>query len=229
MTITIHVPEGSRVIIKNGDSVDFGTPLFDTPSQYNHSVPIAQKLGVAASKIFNHLKKFVGEDVKKGDVIAIKKGLFSSIKIKSDYEGKIKEIDHSLGTVIITSKGKKNTINSQIKGEAAEIKDKKISIKIKEGKEYDLKKGTADFGGKVWSSDQDAEGKIFVAESISSYNQSKMEALGIAGYVTLLRLPDETDLPSAQIKTIGELKEIEKHIYPYCYIDSSSSKIIFYK
>ncbi len=133
------------------------------------------------------------------------------------------------------AQGKKNTMNSYVRGEAVEVKDKQISIKVKEGKEYDLKKSSSDFGGKVFClknpanlSRSEIGGKILVTESISSYNQSKMEALGITGYVTLMKLPEETELPTAQIKTIEELSSIMKHIYPYCYIDSKSSTIIFY-
>ncbi len=237
MILIIQVPEGSHILIKIGDTIDFGIPLFEAPSKSDHLIPFAQKLGVEPSKIFRYLKKFVGEDVKKGDVLAVKKGLFSSIKIESDYDGKIKEIDHSQGNIMLTTKGKKNTVNSQATGEAIEIKDKKILIEIKEGKEYDLKKTNADFGGKVLYfkdpsmnlSGNEVSGKILVTESISSYNQSKMEALGVMGYVALMKLPEETDLPFCQIKTIEELSSIMKHIYPYCFINSSSSKIIFYK
>lgn len=237
MILTIQIPDNSRVIIKSADMVDFGTPLFEIPSKSDHLISFAQKLGVEPSKIFHYLKKFVGEDVRKGDVLAVKKGMLSTKKVKSDYEGKIKEIDHLEGSIIITTKGKKNIVNSYVMGEVVEIKDKKISIKIKEGKEYDVKKTSADFGGKVFYFKNPAEnlsgseigGKILATESISSYNQSKMEALGIMGYVTLMKLPEETDVPFCQIKTIEELKEIMKLTYPYCYIDSKSSKILFYK
>lgn len=237
MILTVQIPDSTRVLIKVGDSIDFGMPLFEIPSKSDNLISFAQKLGVEPSKIFRYLKKFVGEDVKKGDVLAIKKGLFASITIKSDYDGQIKEIDHSQGNIVISSKGKKNTVNSYVMGEVVEIKDKKISIKVKEGKEYDLKKTEKDFGGKVLYFkdpsmnllDTEVSSKILITESISSYNQSKIETLGIAGYVTLMKLPEETNLPNCQLKTIEELKEIMKHIYPYCYIDSKSCKIIFYK
>lgn len=237
MILTIQVPEGSRVLVKAGDSIDFGMSLFEIPSKSDSYISFAQKFRVEPSKIFRYLKKFVGEDVKKGDILAVKKGLFSSIAIKSDYEGIIKEIDHSQGHMVITSKGKKNMVNSFVIGEVIEMKDKKISIKVKEGKEYYLKKTETDFGGKALYfkdpsmnlSDHEVSNKILISESLSSYNQSKMEALGIKGYVSLMKLPEQTDLPSSQLKTIEELKEIMKHTYPYCYIDSKSCKIIFYK
>lgn len=237
MILTVQIPDSTHVLVKVGDAIDFDMPLLEIPSKSDNSISFAQKLGVEPSKIFRYLKKFVGEDVKKGDVLAIKKGLFASITIKSDYEGKIKEIDHSQGNIVITSKGKKNTVNSYVIGEVVEIKDKKISIKVKEGKEYDLKKNERDFGGEAFYFkhpsvdllDNEVSKKILITESISSYNQSKIEALGIAGYVTLMKLPEETELPNCQLKTIEELKEIMKHIYPYCYIDSKSCKIILYK
>lgn len=237
MILTIQIPDNSHIIIKSGDMVNFDTPLFEIPSKSDHLISFAQKLGVDPSKIFHYLKKFVGEDVKKGDVLAIKKGILSEKKVKSDYDGKIKEIDHSEGNIIISTKDNKDTVNSYVMGEVIEIKAKKISIQVKEGKEYDLKKTSSDFGGKTFYlrnpvgnfSSNDIGGKILTTESLSSYNQSKMEALGIAGYITLLKLPEETNIPCCQLKTIEELKDIMKHIFTYCFIDSKSSKIIFYK
>ncbi len=234
----MQIPPGCQIKARAGETIDLKTPLFESASSAEYSVAVAQKLSVEPSKIFHYLKKFVGEEVKKNEVLALKKGLLSTKRIISEYEGKIKEIDHSEGTVIITTKGKKNTAYSQIVGEIAELKNQQITIKVKEGKEFDIKKASGDFGGETfyWKnietgsiSNLEIAKKILVAESISSYTQSKMEALDIAGYVLLNRLPEETTVPFCQIKRIEELKEIMKHIYPYCYSDSKSGKIFFYK
>ncbi len=239
MNLSIQIPTGSHVKAKAGEITDFKTPLFEIASDAEHVIPLAQKLSVSPSKIFHHLKKFVGEEVKKGDLLAINKGLFSTKRVISDYGGKIQEIDHTEGTIIITIKGKKNTVYSPIIGEVVEIRNKEIIIKIKEGKEFNLKKASGDFGGEVYYyknalastliSSLDVINKILIAESLSPYVQSKMEALTIKGYVTLAKLLEDTELPYAQIKEIGELSDIMKQAYPYCFIDSKSSKIIFYK
>lgn len=236
MIITIQIPEGAHVKVKAGDILDIGVSLFEIFAKSDYVISFAQKLGVEPSKIFHFLKKFVGEDVKKGDILAVRKSILSIRKVTSDYEGKIKEIDHLEGNIIITTKGNKKTVNSSVKGEVTEIKDKKILIRVKEGKEFDLKKSSADFGGKTIylknpsiGVSNELSGNILVSESVSSYNQSKMEALGIAGYVTLMKLPEETDILYVQLKTIEDLKEIIKNTYPYCFVDAKSSKIIFYK
>lgn len=239
MQISVQIPPGSHVKIKAGEMIDFKTPLFEIVSNAEHSVPLAQKLGVPPSKIFHHLKKFVGEEVKKGDLLALKKELFSTKRVTSDYDGKIQEIDHTEGTVVITIKGKKNIMYSPVQGEVVEIKTKEIVINVKEGKTYDLKKATGDFGGEAYYytsspassfvSSLDVSNKILIAESLSAYVQSKMEALMIKGYGMLTKLPEDSDTPYAQIKTIEELSSIMKHKDPYCYVDSKSCKITFYK
>jgi hypothetical protein len=238
MILTISIPFGSQIKVKAGDKIHLKTPLFESASMAEHSIAVAQKLGVEPSKIFHYLKKFVGEEVKKDEVLAVKKGLLSTKRVVSDYEGKIKEIDHSEGHVIITSKGKKNTAHAQIVGEVAELKNQQIAVKVKEGKAFDLKKASGDFGGEAfyWKntesvtvSNLEIANKVLVSEVISSYTQSKMEALDIEGYVFLNKLPEETTLPFCQIKTIEEFSTIMKHIYPYCYVDSKSGKIVFYK
>ncbi len=131
MNLSIQIPTGSHVKAKAGEITDFKTPLFEIASDAEHVIPLAQKLSVSPSKIFHHLKKFVGEEVKKGDLLAINKGLFSTKRVISDYGGKIQEIDHTEGTIIITIKGKKNTVYSPIIGEVVEIRNKEINIKIK--------------------------------------------------------------------------------------------------
>lgn len=238
MIISVSIPPGSQIKVKAGEQIDLKTTLFESTANADHSVAIAQKLGVPASKIFRYLKKFVGEEVKKDEVLAVKKGLLSTKRIVSDYEGKIKEIDHSEGQLIITAKGKKNTVYAQIVGEVAELKKNEIIIKVQEGKGFNLKKASNDFGGETfyWKglesgsiSNLEIADKVLVAEAVSSYAQSKMEALDIVGYVLLNKLPEETALPFCQIKTIEELSSIMKHIYPYCYVDSKLGKIIFYK
>ncbi len=239
MILSIQIPAGSHVKVKAGEIIDFKTPLFEIVSNAEYSIPLAQKLGVSPSRIFHHLKKFVGEEIKKGDLLALKKELFSTKRVTSDYDGKIQEINHTEGTIIITIKGKKTLTYSPIKGEVAEIKTKEIAIHVKEGKEYELKKASQDFGGEVYYyanspayqlvSSLDVSNKILIAESLSAYVQSKMEALAIIGCVMLAKLPEDSDRPYAQIKRIQELSNIMKNEYPYCYVDSKSSKIFFYK
>lgn len=94
MHLKIKLPETGECLIKVGDSVDFSTPFVLVNKAVEVQIPIAQKLGIKPDKIFRHLKKFVGEKLAKGDVIAAKKSLFSTQKIHAPSEGLIKEIDH---------------------------------------------------------------------------------------------------------------------------------------
>jgi len=73
-------PKTVSVFLKKGQEVDFDTPFLDTEENVNIQIPIANSLNISPSKIFNFLKKFVGENIKKGDIIAVKRDFFHLIK-----------------------------------------------------------------------------------------------------------------------------------------------------
>jgi hypothetical protein len=238
MLINIPIPDNAKCLLKNGDKVDIGTPYLEYKTTSSVSIPIAKKLGISPTSIFKHIKKFVGEPLKKGDIVASKKGLFTSVKIMSEYDGVLKEIDHNEGIFIIDiDDGTNKKDLSYFKGEVETINKKEIQIKVKSAKEYPLKQSTGNFGGKTIyitniksiEINTDCDNSICVAESISTYVQSKTEALGIHGYVTLNKLPEETELPNVLLKQIDHMKKIFELKLPYCIIDEKKGIIVFYQ
>ncbi|OGK12494.1 hypothetical protein A3C98_01375 [Candidatus Roizmanbacteria bacterium RIFCSPHIGHO2_02_FULL_37_15] len=238
MNISISTPTDTKCILKVGQKVDFNTPFIEDYQSEDIIISIAKKLQIPSDKIFKYLKKFVGDPIQKGDIIAERKSLISKNVILSDYNGVIKEINHYEGTVNISIYKSKNTFtNAYFKGEIVELTKERIKIKVTEAKDFQLKQASTNFGGEtIFFKDpygpifaSQAANKIMIAEVVDVYLKTKAEALGIRGFVTMRVPPQNSDLPEAQIKTIEDFKQILKLNLPYCLIDKQYSKIYFYR
>lgn len=238
MLIQISFPVEAKCLLKEGQSVDFESEFLEHGEDFDVEVQVAKKLEVAKDKIFSYLLKFVGENVKKGDILARKKTLFSQKNIVSDFQGVIKEINHTKGSLIIKVEDeKKKKFSAYFKGEVETISKDYLKLKVGSGFSASLKKAASDFGGKVlYLKEKDpniSEGlvknQICLIESINEYNLTKLEALGSAGILTLREMPETASLPSAQIEQIEDFKKALEKKFTYCLIDIKSSKIFFYQ
>lgn len=237
MILSIPIPEKGKPLIKVGQQVGFDTPLFEEKVQKETRIFISQKIDVQPSKIFHHLKHLVGEKVKKGDVIAEKKGLFSQKSYRSEFDGILKEVNHTDGSILIEIMTNDDVITkAYFKGEVAELSKSEVHLKVDHAKEYELKEAVVPFGGEVFyvHHEKDAmeevmvDGKVVVAEQISGYNQMKMEALGAKGFVTLRAMGETTDVPRVLFKQISDFEAALKQKLPYCFIHTNNSRIVFY-
>lgn len=238
MQFTVHFPETSQCVLKGGQNVDFNTPFLKHKVQEDSNFSVSQRLHVPPEKIFHYMKKFVGDTIHKGDILAVKKGLLSTQKLMAETDGVLKEINHTDGTIVISqSKEAKDTVMTTFKGHVVEVEKNKVVIKVKSGKEYPLKKTTGDFGGSVFYiehpeqtifSSADVGQKIVVTEKLNEYLETKLEAVGVTGFVSLTKVGDNVSVADAQIKTIEDFHKIMKEHFTYCFIDSASSKIVFY-
>lgn len=239
MQITVSIPDDAHCLIKTNQKVDFKTPFFEKRTQNSNILLISQELRIPPKKIFKFLKKFVGDTVKKGDLIGIKKDLFSTKRIVSSFDGVIKEIDYEEGKIIIDSFKDSNEFSAYFKGTAVEIKKDRAIIKVEGGKEYELKKAGMDFGGPtLYEKDisqvdslhaDQIEEKILIFDSPTSFVLTKMEALGLKGMVSLRSLTEEPRLPMAQLRSIDDFKQILSQQFSYCLVNQKLSKIYFYR
>lgn len=237
MILSIPLPEKGKPLIKVGQQVDFTTPLFEEKLQKETRIYISQKIEVQPSKIFHHLKHLVGDAVKKGDILAEKKGLFSHKSYKSEFDGILKEVNHTDGSILIEIVTDDDVVTkAYFKGEVAELHKDEVRLKVNHAKEYEVKEAEQVFGGKVFYlpnehvtiEEESVDNHVVVAESLSGYTQMKLEALGARGFVTLRNMEDHTDLPHAHLKQIADFEEAAKHKMPYCFILKKSSRIVFY-
>lgn len=238
MVITIPLLENTHCLLKEGQKVDFETAYLDRHNELQVNIPLSKKLGIDPDKIFRYLKKLVGEKIKKGEVLAVKKGLFGDSKVLSEYDGVIQEIDHHKGELLVTTEtDQKKTENCYFKGKVKEVNDREIKIEVGHGADFPIKSASDSFGGETFYfedgffdlSSSEISGKILITESISELKQIKAEALGIGGIVSLNKTQENPQVNFALIKNIEDLEKIKKINYPYCLVDKKNSKIIFYE
>lgn len=240
MIISFELPVKKNLLIKPGQKVNLQTPLVKKSSVAEVKIILADKIGVSPEKIFSYIKKFVGEKIQKGELLAEKKSFFSIKKIFSDYDAVIKEINHQEGYLLLeTETVEDDTINTYFQGEIEEIDSGAVKLKVDRFKEFEIKESDSGFGGacfylhgpsKVGSlTVEGIDGKIVIVESLNTYALAKLDALGALGFVTVQKLPDKIDHPSARIKNEEDLKKIFDLNFPYCLVDQKNSKIYFYK
>jgi len=239
MNIFLSVPENGKIIVSSGQNIDFETKIFEIKKTVIVKVDIKKNLGISPQNVFSYLKKFIGEKIKKGDILALKKGLFSTKKIKSEWDGVIKEIDHNLGILTIETNEEidqeKKPFFSPVCGEIERIEKDGVIIKIKKKEEINLKEESKEiFGAKIFIlenenevNSENVENRLIIAEQINSIFQTKLEALGAKGFLTIKKLSEETNLPAFQFKNLQDINKIKKNWY--CFVDKNSSKIIFYE
>ena len=110
------------------------------------------------------------------------------------------------------------------------IEDGSLQIKVASANEYEIKNAKETYGGKALyvkkegdSYDEDkVSGNIIIADTISEYNQTKIEALGAFGFATLHILSETTSTPAVLFKQIKDFEDAVKHHLPYCFIDSKN-------
>lgn len=238
MFLNIPIADDVNCLLKTGQTVDFNSPFLEKKSTTDLSVEVAMKLRIPSHKIFNYLNKFVGDTVKKGDILAKKKALLNNAVVVSESEGVIKEINHLDGKIIISAENSKiNRINAFFKGEVVELKKNNLKLKVGQLHEFNLKIASDYFGGEAFylkdSSNPmfatQTSNKIMIIESVASYIITKAEALGIKGFITLKNPPQDSILPKGQIKNIDDFNKILHLKLPNCFIDKYNNKIYFYR
>ena|SRR3990167_350909 len=238
MIIKLPLPDGKQPLIKEGDIVDFDTPLIKVVEKKNIKIPIAQELDIPAKNIFLSMTKNVGEKIEQGEVLAKKKALFSEKTYVSDYTGIVKEIDHQEGavTLSVTEKGGEK-INSFFKGKVNKVDDDTIELEVQEAEKFELKESSSFFGGEAILIDDKSLGhfkeeisnKIVLIKKIEKYNQLKLEVIGATGYISLEPLSREIDIPSATLLKKEDWDKIKKLNLPYVSVIKKDNTIYFYR
>lgn len=215
--ITVHIPKGAKVDVKEGDSVSYSAILAKTDKEEEMLlVDLAKPLGVQPVNVVKYLRKRVGDIVKEGEIIAFKKTIFSSTSIKSSVSGILESVDFKCGTVsILTKHTISQKIISPVAGKIASIKNQRIEIEA-EAVVFEGFKGEGEkvrgtlrvFGeGEVGVMEGDTNklsGSIVLSGSMTQAALVKYGVIGVNGFI-LLRVPSGIDLPYIQV---------EKEIFP---------------
>ena len=238
MNITITIPQDTDILVKSGQKVDFHTPFIAQRSMEEVKVTLSSLLGFPPEKIFNYLLKFVGDKVKKDELLAERKAMLSTKQYYSEYTGTIKEVNHYDGSIMIESQmNETSEYPCYFKGEIEKIEGNHIILKVSKAKEYDLQSKANHFGGEVCYftekmsatvTEEEVMNKIIVAEELPIYDQVKLEALGAKGFITLKPLLEDPSEPHAALKNIADFQEITKQQFSCCMITPDSTTIYFY-
>lgn len=239
MIITLTLPvENGDILIQAGQTVDYTTPILKKHAKQAVKIPLAKMLKIPANKIFQHLKKFVGEEISKNDLIAEYKTLLSIRRYFSEYDGQIKEINHRDGYIVMeTAAEKSDMLRAFFKAEVESIDKNVLKLKVKQYVASELREASDLFGGDVFYyrpevsvslTEDQISGKIIVGDFVPAYEQIKLETLGVIGFVTTHPLTEKTTKPQAKFKNIQDFGQSSTHKLPYCIVDKNNSIIYFY-
>ncbi len=223
MILDIPVDSEKKLAIKVGDIVGFSTPLYKTKDVSEERIAVADLLAIHPKKIFQHLKKNVGDTVTQGDIIATKESFFSHKKIVSHLKGVITEIDHIEGVVLVETQKEGLSELCWFAGEVQEVTKKIIKIKVGKHQEVQAKYVQRNFGGTVWG-----EYPVGLFERASEYDVAKLEALGGRGIVSVYKYEGHTQLPKAEFKLKDDFEVVKGKQFSYCFASAEHSTIIFY-
>lgn len=241
-TFDIIVPAEWDILVREGAKINLLTSLaqISIPSSYPQTIPLAKIVGFNPSQIFKYIKKGVGAVIKKGEVIAQNKSLFSSKTYIADADGMITHIDHVTGEIVyeqVLSDASASAIMSMAEGTIAGIKPTKLTLKVSKILEVELNQAVTDrLGGRVALpisgsmmvlKQEDVASNIVVADSFDDYSISKCEALQALAFVTPTEIASH--ITTYSLKDPQTYANIVDFAPTYVYANPSETRLIFYK
>jgi hypothetical protein len=199
-------------------------------------VPLADLLKFQPDKIFMSLKKVVGDEVKKGDLIAEHKGMFSTKQYFSSVDGIIREIDHLTGSLTLELQGDSDSIIACFfQGEVDTIGDGFIELKVNKAQKMDTEEYRHYMGGPVFYiedsdkllTEDDVLEKILVGENINVLDHAKIETLGAKGFISKTKIP-LNGIHQIVLVNTEDLSQLMKEQYPFCITGVDNRSIYFY-
>lgn len=200
MSNIIHLPisASARILVAAGDKINPKTALARYHSSFSYDkLHVAKLLNVKNHKILKFLKKKLQDKIKAGDIIAEKKGMFSTVKVKSPFDGTIGEADLTNGSLSILqdTKTRQQDFFSLVSGTVSEIGKSFLTIETDCPIFKSEKSEGSDASGilrflekeKVGILDyfDDLENSIVLCRSIDEAVTVKFQVIGVRGIITL--------------------------------------------
>lgn len=241
MVITITLPADAEILIKPGESVNFGDKLYQIARKNNLRVDIAKKLKIAPDKIFNFVIKVIGEEVKKGELLAQKKGFLTTKKVFSPVAATIREINHRTGEIILTTtdqSAKKSVLGyAFFRGKVLTIDNDLLKVDIEGGTPYPLRSVNNDGGGELFyfldeaiyftADENRIKDKIIVFNEAKPHIVVKCDALGCAGFL-FASGEMESDQPSAILEKKEDFDKLVAQKLSYALFSKHDRSVIVY-
>lgn len=221
-TVAISLNAGTKLLVEEGDEINKHTAIYKAGDEGEvKAIPLSGILKVDASQIHKYLKRQLGDIVKQGELLAVKRSLLTQTIIKSPISGKIKEIDLKKGLLLMTTDFDKKIkkVHIPISGKVKQIKKDSIEIDVS-GVRITGRQGSGDdqFGNLCIISasrhsvldfgDEVADCVVFIEEAPLEAI-TKMDVLGALGVIST-KIMEETGFPYLIIDD-GDVKDILSH------------------
>lgn len=116
-------------MVKENEVVSRGSVLVEGKKEgERETFSLAQIFKISPDQIGKVLVKNLGDNLKKGEVLAKKEGIFGKVVLRSPIAGRITQISQVLGEVSLVREGKKVVIKSPVPGKVKKISEDKIKI-----------------------------------------------------------------------------------------------------
>jgi hypothetical protein len=211
-SLPIVLPEGFVPLISVNDSVKPDQTIAKKDAPQDVVVNIMQGLGLSRKDAKKSLKKGPGEQIKPGDVIAIKKGAFGKVKgkIVSQISGIILRYERDTGNLFVRADVATSSLEliSPVAGIVTMCNNKEIRIETDdafvsngvalgvtgEGVLFILKESFDNASdNSLYYLDSRAEGKIVLVHTISRDIITKGDSIGVAGFLGVAISNDEIE------------------------------------
>lgn len=237
--ILLPILDSAEIMVSQGQQISPGTVIQKTPSQsQEESVPISTILKLAPDRIVKYLTINTGDKITKGDIIAQKKGIFSTRLVKSPLTGKIVLIDLKKGTLVISgqSQNKNIEITCPIAAKVKNISKNEIELEVEakiltglggEGKDVlgILKYVSCGHLG-ILDVDFDADQSIVACGCIYEEVLVKLEVLGTLGIIGC-KIPKENRIAYIRVEE-SVLDQLSKYDGQNIWMRPFQKEIIIY-
>jgi hypothetical protein len=210
-SLKISIPPKFKVVVKKGSSLSKGALLAEIPREKIPHIALHDLLNVNPAEIRKYLVKKVGEEVAKGEIIAKKRGVFSTTQIKSPVEGIFSIIESMPGFIEIRTK-KSGKIVSPVAGIVNSKTDKSIIIETEE-EALAGENGEGDSRGELIRLDnannlfkigKSVDKKIVFGKELTATSVAKIKVLGGVGVVITKKI-DGLNLPYIIVRDVVKL------------------------
>jgi len=196
--IKLPIPTGVNRTVNVHDKITVHSVLYtSSDTGIDKSIHLSRLLRIKPNQIHKYLKAKIGSQIKSGEVIAEKRSLFQTVRVKSPESATFKELNLSTGTIILTCQTEHKTKNifSPVSGKVLAVGEDHIEIET-EGHGYSAVDGRGlemtgilSYLGKKGAGSLDildsVEDKIILCEGIQEDAIIKLDVLGALGIITL--------------------------------------------
>lgn len=225
--LPILISPGFSCVVKQGDEVTIGQVLAKKDNTPDEAINLAEKLKVPAHTLPKMLTKKPGDEVKKGDALAVKRGFLglSNMQILSKIDGTVVRFEREEGILVIRLKNPKDydvkrpqsetgtEILSPIEGKVSLCNNEKIVIKTEKniipakngtgetatGELYELHNSNEDQKSQ-YQLNSKAIGKIIACVTLTREQLMKALGIGVMGIILQEIAKDDLDLFSSRDK-----------------------------